>query len=197
MTIADIEAIFGKDKYPENGFPGEERPSEWKYVYDRLRGKDWHDLALPDLETQGGINEGISCLSADTFVYFLPGLINLALNNTSTMSTRYVIADAIAARLTLAQYQPHATGGGYLKRRQQGRTELEVKNSLTEKEQLLALLSLRQRQFLITFLNDAAEQEPTLCRVVVNSAIHSLEQGRIEPYQYADVLSWAEQFKSI
>jgi hypothetical protein len=111
------------------------------------------------------------------------------------MSTRYGVANAIAARLTVADYQHQSTGSGHLPRQQQGQTESEVKNSLAVKEQLLALLSRRQRQFLITFLNDATEQEPTLCRVVVNSAIHSLEQGRIEPYQHADVLQWVEQFK--
>ena len=195
MNIDDIEVVFGNAKYPEKGFPREERPSEWEYIYDQLRGKDWHDLAVEDIDAQGGVHEGISCLSADTFVYFLPGLMKLALNDTETISIRYAIADAIASRLTVSDYQYQAKGRGHL-RRQQRRMGRELQNSLANGESVLVLLSSGQREFLIRFLLDAIQEEPTLCPVVVNSAIHNLEQGRIEVYRHDDVLQWAARFKS-
>ena len=192
MDINDIEAAFGKAKYPDQGFPGEIRPSEWEYVYDRLRGKDWHDLAVEDIDAQGGVHEGISCLSADTFVYFLPGLMKLALNDTETISIRYAIVDAIVSRLTRSDYQYKTNAHGHLRRRQQRRTERELQKSLAEQESVLALLSPKQRQFLVKFLHYATQQEPTMCPVVVNSAIQNLEQGRIEAYRQDDVLQWVQ-----
>lgn len=192
MTINDIEAVFGKVKYPAGGFPGEERPSEWKYIYDQLRGKNWQDLAIEDLDAQGGLNEGILCLSVDAFVYFLPGLMKLALNDTETISIRWAIVNAIVVRLTCSDYRYQTKARGHLLRRQRRQREQELQNSLAKGESVLALLSSGQRQFLIKVLLDAMQQEPTLCLVVVNSAIHNLEHGKIELYRHDDVLQWAE-----
>jgi hypothetical protein len=197
MNIAEIESVFGTAKYPELGFPLEERPSEWEYVYDQLRGKDWHDLAVEDLDAQGGLNEAICCLSVDVFVYFLPGLINLALNDPETISTRYGIVDGIVSRLTRSD---QATGRGQLLKRRQKQFDRararHLQKRLAVEGTIFVLLSSEQRQFLIKFLRYAMQQEPTLCPVLVNSAIRNLERGEIAAYVHEDILQWAAQFKS-
>jgi hypothetical protein len=190
MTINDIEDVFGKEKYPENGFPLEERQSEWEYIYDGLRGKDWHDLAIEDLDAMSGTDEGISCLSADTFVYFLPGLINLVLKDAS--ANRYRIVTCIADRLARPDHLYQVTGRGDERRRQQKELEWLLADAMADEEAIFELLSPRQRQFLIKFMRDALQAEPTMCPIVVNSAIHNLEQGKVEPYRQDDVRLWAD-----
>ena len=172
MNIDDINAAFADVKYPENGFLGETRPSEWDYIYQRLRGKNWRDLRAEDLDCQGGIIEGIQSLNVEAFVYFLPGMLNLILKD---FSPGYVILDGILSRLTRSEREPGA--------------------SLTIQDSVMALLSDKQRQFLIGFLVESARSEPTLCPIILDSAIQNLRNGKISPYRRDDILNWARQIK--
>jgi hypothetical protein len=167
MHSDEINDAFAEVRYPENGLLGNSFPGEWDYIYAHLQGKDWHHLVAADLNSPGGMIEGIQSLNAGAFVYFLPGLLNLALNDSAA---RYCIVTGILSRLTGPEGQMTA--------------------SLLNQEPVISQLSDEQRQCLIDFLAEIKQREPMLCPVIVNSAIQSLQHGKIALYRHDDILQW-------
>ncbi|HEX3627668.1 MAG TPA: hypothetical protein VH280_19850 [Verrucomicrobiae bacterium] len=155
-------------------------------------------MTIKDLDSQGGVDEAISCLSADAFVYFLPGMMKLVLDDPAT---RYCIVYGIAARLTRSDYQYQSKARGHELKREQRRLDREcariLQERLADEKIMFSLLSFGQRQFLQNFLRDALQQEPTLLPIKISSAIHNLGQGKIEEYRQEDVSQWAAERKSM
>jgi hypothetical protein len=54
-----------------------------------------------------------------------------------------------------------------------------------------AALSPARRNFLIRFFSSMREADPTLCPVIVDSAISNLKAGSVTPYKHDDVQKWA------
>jgi len=110
------------------------------------------------------IIEGIQVLSAAGFVCFSPGLIRLALREPNG---RYAI---VSAMLT------------WFAREENGQ------NRVLHQTKVMASLSAKQRLFIADFLLQAQHLEPTLCSLIVKSAVSNLTHGEIKPYRQQDLL---------
>jgi hypothetical protein len=173
MLLHEIEPLFGAVKQPrasELGAPGSE---EWVNTLNRLASKTWRNVALDDFDSQGGLLETVSVLSAKGILYFLPGLLRLALYSHDE-GDRYLITSALLNVFT------------------------HPANSKCSREQALVLshLSGPQRGFLIRFFDAAQRQDSTICPEIVRAAVASLQAGEAVPYSQQQVRAWASQFAS-
>ncbi len=131
-----------------------------------MHGKDWRQVTIEDFDSQGGIIEGVQALSLEGFIYYLPGLVRIALTKPEC---RYIISSALLPLLTAPDY---------------------LGSSFEKQQAILRSLSPQQRDFLARFLAAMHKAEPTLCPVVVESAIANLRNGEITPFKHEDVLKW-------
>ena len=108
--------------------------------------------------------EGIQVLSAAGFVYFLPGLIRLALREPTG---RYAIVSAMLTWFA--------------------RADTEQTPALHQ-TRVMAALSAEQRLYVADFLRHAQQLEPTLCSLILKSAVSNLTHGEIKPYRQQELL---------
>ncbi len=168
MLLRELDQLFSDTRYPGDDALGD-LSSEWACTLRCLQGKNWRSVKPGDFDSQSGLIEGVQALSPKGFVYFLPGLVRLALTD---VEVRYAISIALLSAFTRPDYLP----------------------TRPEDSQILSMLSLMQRRFLISFLNEVQAMEPQLCPIVVNSAKVNLQTGTITPYLQKDVEHWANTF---
>jgi hypothetical protein len=168
-VLLELESLFGHTEYPGDAALADSWPNEWESTFEQLSGKDWRTVQIDDFDSQGGAMEGILMLSAAGFIYFLPGLIRIALFETEQM---YIVTNALVTRFTCCDNS-------------QGSFENERK--------IIAGLSVDQREFLVSFFREIQKKDRSICPVLIESAIRNLTTGSIEPYQYIDVQRWASE----
>jgi hypothetical protein len=165
MLVHEFNRIFSDLKHPGDDALAEREPSEWDGTIQRLKGKSWRNVALDDFESQSGVIEGVQALSPRGFIYFLPGLVKIALTNPDARDT---VTSALLPWFTVPDYLDQ-------ERRDSG---------------VLSLLSPGQRRFLISFFAEMQKTESDLCAPMVDSAIANLKAGEMSPYKQEDVKRW-------
>ncbi len=163
MILHELEKQFSDVAYPGDQAVGDSYPNEWEPTLRRLHGKDWRQVTVDDFDSQGGLIEGVQALSLKGFIYFLPGLVRIALTQPDH---RYTIASALLPLFTHPDY---------------------LGSSFERQQAIMTALSPQRREFLVRFFAAMQEAETTLCPVVVESAIANLRNGRVASYRHADV----------
>lgn len=168
--LDELEIAFSDLVYPGDEELGESRPNEWETTYERLYGKDWREVTFDDFEADGGLLEAVNVLSSQGFIYFLPGLLRIALMNSDF---RYITAYAISNEFSVPDYL--------------------VESGTEEIRRRIDRLNQVQRDFLIRFFTWTRKEEPDLCPVLIDSAIKNLTTGEITAYRQRSVEESARQ----
>ena len=161
----ELESLFGEFAHPGDKALASSLPNEWESIFEQLHGKNWHTVEISDFDSQGGIYEGIQVLSVRGFVYFLPGLVRIAL----TQPRSEPVISAL-----LSQFA-HLDRPG---------------SSFQKQQKIIASLSPEQRNFLARFFAEMQRLDPLICSAISDSAIRNLAEGRITSYQQSDVEQW-------
>jgi hypothetical protein len=169
MLIDELNRMFADVVYPGDKALAGSYPNEWESTLRNLQGKDWRTVASKDFDSQGGIIEGVQVLGLKAFIYFLPGLIRICLTDSDS---RYDVAAALLTRFTVPDY---------------------LSATVAAEKALMAALSPARRSFLVRFFSSLRETEPTLCPIIIDSAVFNLKVGDIIPYKHEDVKQWASQ----
>lgn len=169
MLLYELNSAFRDVVYPGDRALGDSYPNEWESTLRNLHGKDWRSVKGEDFDSQGGIIEGVQALSLKGFIYFLPGLIRIALTDAAH---RQIVVDALLTQFTVPDY---------------------LSGDAAEEKRIVAALSPARRNFLVRFFTAMREADPTLCPVVVDSAIFNLKAGEVIPYRHDDVIKWASR----
>ena len=165
--LHELDSAFGDVSYPGDTALAASRPSEWDSTLRRLCGKRWREVTAEDFDSQDGLVGSVQALSLKGLVYFLPGLVRIALTDSTA---RYAVVDALVSRFTCPDHLPESCG--------------------FEKE-VIAALSATRRDFLARFLAEMEKVEPHFCPVLIESAIANLRNGDVKSYRHEDVQKWA------
>lgn len=166
MLLWELNRLFADVEYPGDGALGISSPSEWDSMLRRLRGKNWRAVTVDDFDAQGGLEEGVQALSLKAFIYYLPGLVRIAL---SDQNSRYAVSHALLSMFTWPD---------------------NLNRTPDQQNRVIAALSPARRSFLISFLEEMQLLDSCLCSVLVDSAKTNLRAGNVTPYQQADVDRW-------
>ena len=169
MLSDELESLFGQVPYPGDKALADSYPNEWDSTIEQLHGKDWRTVGVLAFDSQGGIVEGIQALSAIGFIYFLPGLVRIAL---AQPEDRYLIVSALLTRFT------------HLDRPQ---------SSCRKQQEIIERLSSDQRNFLSPFFAEMQTREPLICSVLIGSARRNLAEGKLTPYTQNQIDQWMSQ----
>ena len=167
MFDNELERLFGGNQHPGLEALADYWPNEWEGTFERLADKDWRTALEEDFDAQGGIMEGINVLSARGFIYFLPGLMRMTHGESGL-----AIVSAILTRFTY---------------------EEEEQRHAPDVQDVISKLNREQRQFVVRYLRDAQKHEPTLCPVLVDSAVANLMNGTASAYKHSEILRWARE----
>ena len=173
-----LNRLFSEVVRPGYAGLADSYPNEWESTLRQLDGKDWRTVKIEDFDSQGGILEGIQVLGLKGFMFFLPGLVRIALTQPEP---RYMVAYALMTRFTQREALPQFTSTAE-------RTLAAL--SLSEAQQRIAALAPAQREFLARVLTSIQESEPDLYSLLVDSAISNLRLGEIVPYRDKDLMQW-------
>ena len=139
------------------------RPSEWDSTLRRLCGKSWRQVTVEDFDSQDGLVGSVQALSLKGLVYFLPGLVRIALTDSTA---RYAVVDALVSLFTCPDYLRESSGF---------------------QKEVIAALSAARRDFLARFLAEMEKGEAHFCPVLIQSAIANLRNGGVKSYRHEDV----------
>ncbi|MGZ4962096.1 MAG: hypothetical protein ACXWC8_06015 [Limisphaerales bacterium] len=170
MLLYELNHLFSDVVYPGDKALADSYPNEWEFTLRNLQGKNWRSVKGQDFDSQGGIIEGVQALGLKGFIYFLPGLVHICLTDADS---RYIVTSALLNNFTIPDYLPE---------------------SVATLKKIMAALSPARRSFMARFFSSMREAEPTLCPIVVDSAVFNLTVGDIVPYKHEDVKKWAAQF---
>lgn len=159
MLLYEIDNLFGHVKKPDRHQLGARGTEEWACTLNHLHTRTWRQVTLEDFDSQDGVAGTISVLSKSGFIYFLPGLLRLALT-TPDGDERYVIVSALVDVFTRPDYLAP-----------------DIENTAK-----LKTLSPEQRGWLIRFLEEVRKGLPTLYPIVIDAAIASLKAGETIPH---------------
>ena len=164
--VHELDKLFSEAKYPGDTALADTYPNEWEAMLKQLHGKHWRQVTVKDFDSQGGVIEGVQALGHKGFIYFLPGLLRLALTEEDH---RYPIVSALLTRFTHPDY---------------------AEEVLSRQQAIIGALTTEQREFLIRFFHESLTIEETLCPTIVKSAVENLKNGQVRCYRQGEIESW-------
>ena len=162
--LAKIRAAWPATPYPGDHILSNCWCEECAFSVRDLRGKSWKQLTVGDLGSGSGE------LSADAFLYFLPGILSLSIQDpdgdhlAGEVNRWFVYSDS--------EYEPA------------GASERIAR--------LVSRLSQRQREVLLEYL-DWLAAEDWQAPMLIASAKRAIADGVVEPYSMEELLSWCRE----
>jgi hypothetical protein len=153
MLLRELDNLFSDVCYPGDKALADYWPNEWESFFERVKGKNWRNVTANDFVFDAGIDEGIQALSLKGFIYYLPGLVHIALTKSDD---RYPVASALLTLFSIPDRDraPSATNS---------------------QRNVILSLSAARRDFLIRFFLKMKQMEPNLSPSLIDSVITILK----------------------